>query len=42
MQGFNLHVAARCGANDGQALEQLRRHITPCCKSPSVWVDLSI
>jgi hypothetical protein len=28
MQSFRLHAAVRYGANDGQALEQLCRHIT--------------
>ena len=28
MQSFRLHTAVRYGANDGQALEQLCRHIT--------------
>jgi hypothetical protein len=30
--GFSLHAAVRCGADDRQALEQLRRYITrpPC------------
>ena len=28
MQGFSLHAAARCGAEDRQALEQLCRYIT--------------
>ena len=32
MQGFSLHAAVRCGADDRQALEQLCRYITrlPC------------
>ena len=32
MQGFSLHAAVRCGAEDRQALEQLCRYITrpPC------------
>ena len=28
MQGFSLHAAVRCGADDRQALEQLCRYIT--------------
>ena len=28
MQGFSLHAAPRCGAEDRQALEQLCRYIT--------------
>jgi len=28
MQGFSLHAAVRCGANDRQTLEQLCHHIT--------------
>ena len=28
MQGFSLHAAVRCGAEDRQALEQLCRYIT--------------
>ena len=28
MQGFSLHAAMRCAADDRQALEQLCRHIT--------------
>jgi len=28
IQGFNLHAAVRCGADDSQALEQLCRYIT--------------
>lgn len=28
MQGFSLHVAVRCGAEDRQALEQLYRYTT--------------
>ena len=28
MQGFNLHAAVRCAAEDRQALEQLCRYIT--------------
>lgn len=28
MQGFSLHAAVRFAADDRQALEQLRRHIT--------------
>ena len=28
MQGFSLHAAVRCGANERQALEQLCRYIT--------------
>ena len=27
-QGFSLHAAVRCGADDRQALEQLCRYIT--------------
>ena len=28
VQGFSLHAAVRCGADDRQALEQLCRYIT--------------
>ncbi len=28
MQGFSLHAAVRCGADDRQALEQLCRYLT--------------
>jgi len=28
VQGFSLHAAVRCGANDRQTLEQLCHHIT--------------
>jgi hypothetical protein len=28
MQGFSLHAAVRCAADDRQSLEQLRRYIT--------------
>lgn len=28
MQGFSLHAAVRCDADDRQALEQLCRYIT--------------
>ena len=29
IDGFSLHAAVRCGADDRQALEQLCRYITP-------------
>ena len=42
MQGFSLHAAVRCGADDGQALEQLCRYITrPALASARVQTNVA-